>query len=135
MSGAEARGKAAELDALFETDEVREVLRDRFYSPARIRPVQARLEPEPEPMEAPRAPAPVAEVERPKAAPRKRRPRAAKRPAHYQVICISLYKEDLARLDEKVAALKENGHRKMSRSALIRYALDHVDLDALPKSY
>jgi len=58
-----------------------------------------------------------------------------KKPDHYKVICISLYLEDLARLDEKVSELKERGHRKMSRSALIRFALDQVDLDALPKSY
>ncbi|MCA9583551.1 MAG: hypothetical protein KC416_17250, partial [Myxococcales bacterium] len=35
----------------------------------------------------------------------------------YKVICISLYKEDLARLDTKVASLKGSGHRKMNRSA------------------
>ncbi len=66
-----------------------------------------------------------------------KKPRRAKqiKPDHYEVICISLYKEDLARLDEKVRELKENGHRKMSRSALIRFALDTVDLDALPRSY
>ncbi len=62
---------------------------------------------------------------------RKRRPKAD----HYEVICISLYKEDLARLDAMVAELKQNGHRKMSRSALIRFALDTADLSALPKSY
>jgi hypothetical protein len=63
-----------------------------------------------------------------------RREKKAK-PDHYEVICISLYKEDLARLDEMVLRLKEKGHRKMSRSALIRYALDGVDLEALPRSY
>jgi hypothetical protein len=68
--------------------------------------------------------------------PRPRRKRAkALKPDHYEVICISLYKEDLARLDAKVRSLKEGGHRRMSRSALIRYALDTVDLDALPRSY
>lgn len=66
--------------------------------------------------------------------PRRGRAKALK-PDHYEVICISLYKEDLARLDAKVRELKERGHRKMSRSALIRYALDTVDLDALPRSY
>lgn len=65
---------------------------------------------------------------------RRARPKALK-PAHYEVICISLYNEDLARLDAKVQRLKEQGHRKMSRSALIRYALDTVDLDSLPKAY
>jgi len=60
----------------------------------------------------------------------KRRARAkALKPDHYEVICISLYNE------AKVQRLKDQGHRKMSRSALIRYALDTVDLDALPKSY
>lgn len=66
--------------------------------------------------------------------PRRGRAKALK-PDHYEVICISLYKEDLARLDAKVQELKEKGHRKMSRSALIRYALDTVDLEALPRSY
>lgn len=61
-------------------------------------------------------------------------PRKVK-PDHYEVICISLYREDLERLDAKVAQLKERGHRKMSRSALIRFALDNADLDKLPKSY
>jgi hypothetical protein len=56
-------------------------------------------------------------------------------PDHYQVICISLYKEDLERLDATVAKLKREGHRKMSRSALIRFALDHAPLDRLPPSY
>ena len=121
---------APSLDSLFDGDEVREVLRDRFYAAPRVRPAEARLEPEPEPS-APRAPADAPPAPRP----RRRRKRRAKRPAHYEVICISLYKEDLARLDAKVASLKERGHRKMSRSALIRYALDHVDLDGLPKAY
>jgi hypothetical protein len=66
--------------------------------------------------------------------PKKARPKAPK-PDHYEVICISMYKEDLGRLDEKVTELKEAGHRKMSRSALIRFALDQVDLSKLPKSY
>ncbi|MEM9866016.1 MAG: hypothetical protein AAF938_30715, partial [Myxococcota bacterium] len=65
----------------------------------------------------------------------KSKTKKSKKPDHYDVICISLYKEDLARLNEKVAYLKAQGHRKMSRSALIRFALDTVDLDALPRSY
>ncbi len=62
------------------------------------------------------------------------RPKKEK-PTHYEVVCISLYTDDLARLDEKVSALKTKGHRKMSRSALIRYALDTVDLEGLPRAY
>jgi hypothetical protein len=64
----------------------------------------------------------------------------AKRPPqpkadHYRVICISLYNEDLDRLDAMVDDLKQRGHRKMNRSALIRFALDHVELSEIPKSY
>lgn len=98
------------FNGLFGEDEVREVLRESFYS---------------EP------PKPASET-KPKA---KKRSRKNKKPDHYDVICISLYKEDLARLDAKVAKLKASGHRKMNRSALIRFALDTADLDALPRSY
>ena len=91
------------FDGIFGEDEVREVLRESFYSEA------------PKPLET-----------RPKKK-TKARGRKNKKPDHYDVICISLYKEDLARLDAKV--------RKMNRSALIRFALDTADLDALPRSY
>jgi hypothetical protein len=57
------------------------------------------------------------------------------KPDHYDVICISLYTEDLARLDKMVAKLKKQGHRKISRSALIRFALDQVDIESFPRSY
>lgn len=94
--------------ALLDPEEVREVLEETFYK---------------------REPA--------KAAPAGRKKKRAPKPAEvpYEVICISLYKEDLRRLDEKVKILKGRGHRKMSRSALIRYALDTADLDALPRAY
>jgi hypothetical protein len=55
------------------------------------------------------------------------------RPAHYRVICISLYTQDLDRLDSMVGALKSRGLTKANRSALIRAALDQVDLDKVPK--
>ncbi|MEZ4338324.1 MAG: hypothetical protein R3B82_17015 [Sandaracinaceae bacterium] len=94
--------------ALFDADEVREVLEETFYKrePAKAAPAK-----------------------------RKRRRAAKKADVPYEVICISLYKDDLRRLDEKVKVLKARGHRKMSRSALIRYALDTADLDGLPRSY
>lgn len=97
--------RSSSVRDVFDTEEVREVLRDRFYQ----------------------------REERPKRR-RKRKPAKAK-PDHYEVICISLYNEDLERLDAKVKLLKDSGHRKMSRSALIRYALDTCDLDGLPKAY
>lgn len=66
-----------------------------------------------------------------------KRRRAAKpkaKPDHYEIICISIYNDDLARLDEKVDTLKKRGHRKMTRSALIRYALDRLAVDDVPRS-
>jgi hypothetical protein len=116
------RSHAAAAHALFEGEDVRDVLRDTFF----------RSEPEPGFRSEP-DPAPAAV----------RKPRRAKPPSRsipkedlpYEVICISLYREDLAELDEKVRALKARGHRKMSRSALIRYALAQVDTSALPRSW
>jgi hypothetical protein len=46
-----------------------------------------------------------------------------------------MYRDDLDRLDEEVAKLKAAGHTKMSRSGLIRFALDHMDTSKLPKAY
>lgn len=59
-------------------------------------------------------------------------PRAEK-PTHYKVICISMYTDDLERLDEMVETLKSRGLTKANRSALIRYALSNVKLDEVPK--
>jgi hypothetical protein len=55
------------------------------------------------------------------------------KPSHYKVICISMYTDDLKRLDNMVEALKTRGLTKANRSALIRYALSEVDLDRVPK--
>lgn len=99
----QAKQRGSGVKSLLEADEVREVLRETFYSP----PPASRA-----------------------------RPRVTKpRPDHYEVICISMYREDLDALDAKVATLKRSGHRKMSRSALIRYALSTADLSKLPRSY
>ena len=64
------------------------------------------------------------------------RPARAKplsKPEHYKVICISMYKEDLAQLDRMVKELKSRGLTKANRSALIRQALLQIDLDTVPK--
>jgi hypothetical protein len=55
------------------------------------------------------------------------------RPQHYKVICISMYTDDLERLDEMVQTLKTRGLTKANRSALIRHALAAVNLDEVPK--
>ena len=49
------------------------------------------------------------------------------RPEHYKVICISLYNEDLARLDELVRELKKRGFTKANRSAVLRAAVEQFD--------
>jgi hypothetical protein len=55
------------------------------------------------------------------------------KPTHYKVICISMYTKDLERLDELVGELKARGNTKASRSALIRAALEQVDLTKVPR--
>jgi hypothetical protein len=59
-------------------------------------------------------------------------PKGAK-PTHYKVICISMYTKDLDRLDELIEELKGRGITKANRSALIRVALEQLDLDKVPR--
>jgi hypothetical protein len=88
---------------VLDRDEVEGVLSAAFY---------ARRDPEPAAVEAPATP---------------------EKPLHYKVICISMYTEDLKRLDGMVDQLKSRGLTKANRSALIRYALGAVDVDRVPK--
>jgi hypothetical protein len=64
---------------------------------------------------------------------RARSKRSQPKAQHYKVICISLYTKDLDRLDALVRELKGRGLTKANRSALIRVALDQVDLDKVPR--
>lgn len=57
------------------------------------------------------------------------------RPSHYKVLSISLYLDDIDRIDTLVKELKRRGFTKMNRSALIRFAIDTVDIDKLPRQY
>jgi hypothetical protein len=57
----------------------------------------------------------------------------AEKPTHYKVICISMYTKDLERLDQLVDQLKTRGMTKANRSALIRAALEQLDLDKVPR--
>jgi hypothetical protein len=68
------------------------------------------------------------------AAGKRRRGAAKPKPDHYEIICISIYNDDLARLDAKVEALKARGNRRMTRSALIRYALERLAVEDVPRS-
>jgi hypothetical protein len=64
-------------------------------------------------------------------------PRALKKdkPTHYKIVCISLYTEDIERLEALVAELKRRGHTKANKSQVIRAALDQIDLAKIPKGY
>lgn len=57
------------------------------------------------------------------------------KPTHYKVVCISLYNEDIARLEALVAELKKRGHTKANKSQVIRAALDQIDLSRIPRGY
>ena len=56
----------------------------------------------------------------------------APKPRHYKVVSISLYTEDIERLDRMVAELKRRGHYKANKSQLIRLALARLDINRLP---
>ena|SRR5256885_8431733 len=90
--------------AVLDRDEVESVLSGKFYSPSDS---------------AERRPKLIAA--------------ASEKPAHYKVICISMYTRDLQQLDEMVDKLKGRGLTKANRSALIRFALAQVDLDEVPR--
>jgi hypothetical protein len=90
--------------AVLDRDEVESVLSGEFYSP---------------PNDTARRPKLVAG--------------ASEKPAHYKVICISMYTRDLEQLDSMVEELKARGLTKANRSALIRFALGQVDLATVPR--
>ncbi len=92
--------------ALLDGDEVQGVLSGAFYTPASETDLDVRAKV-------------VAQ--------------ASTKPSHYKVICISMYTDDLNRLDDMVDKLKARGLTKANRSALIRYALANVDLDTVPR--
>ncbi|HET6345670.1 MAG TPA: hypothetical protein VFH51_12110 [Myxococcota bacterium] len=56
------------------------------------------------------------------------------KPEHYKVVSISLYVEDIERLNAYVRELKRRGHYKANKSQIIRQALAQLDLDRVPKS-
>jgi hypothetical protein len=50
----------------------------------------------------------------------------------YRLVTFSFYEEDVERLDALLAEAKARGHRKASRSQIVRLALRQVNLDELP---
>jgi len=88
---------------IFDADEVEGVLSGSFYAPDPPPPSRAKSR------------------------------RGEPKPMHYKVICISLYTKDLEQLDARVDELKARGLTKANRSALIRVALEQLDLDKVPR--
>lgn len=122
------------IDPLGDDDEV---LARTLYSsankPLASAPVEARPATRGVQKAAPVAPAPTAAVSvRPQP---RRAPRREPEPQHYKVLSISLYNDDIQRMDELVKELKNQGFTRMNRSALIRFALDQVDISKMPRGY
>ncbi len=59
----------------------------------------------------------------------------SQKPKHYKVVSISLYNEDIERLNSMVTELKSRGHYKANKSQIIRYALANLDLDQIPRTF
>jgi len=57
--------------------------------------------------------------------------RVARKSRPYQVMCISIYDNDVDELEQKVAMLKARGWTNMNKSLLIRIALRNLDIDKL----
>jgi cell division septation protein DedD len=61
------------------------------------------------------------------------RPSADGAPA-WVTICVSTYPNHLERLDALVAELKRRGHRKASRSGVIRLAVELLNINTVPRA-
>lgn len=57
--------------------------------------------------------------------------RNAEKPQHYKIVSISLYLEDIERLEKIVGELKARGHTKANKSQVIRAALMQLDVDSV----
>jgi hypothetical protein len=118
MSAPTRRARAAPVSEVLESEDVRDILRARFFvSDRSVEPEVIAQERSPTPSE----PAKQSEPEGPRKHPGK------ERPEHYKVICISMYNEDLALLDEVVRKLKERGFTRANRSAVLRAAMQQFD--------
>lgn len=95
--------KQFSMQQLLNPEEVQDVLRHAFYSNE-------------------------SERETPAAKTKQRKKRKAKAPDHYKVLCISLYDEDVSKLDAVVDHLRAQGHRRVSRSMAVRAALEAFEL-------
>jgi hypothetical protein len=66
--------------------------------------------------------------------PRRRRGRQPLKDGRtFRLVTFSFYEEDVARLDALLQEARKQGHRRTSRSQIVRLALRHVDLSQLPE--
>jgi hypothetical protein len=59
----------------------------------------------------------------------------AEEDARFRRVNISLFPEDIELLNEMVRTLRKRGYRRVSKSQIIRYALQTADLEKMPQSY
>src|SRR3989338_471225 len=62
-----------------------------------------------------------------------KRKRRGRRPSHYKLVCISLYNHDIQKLEQHVQILKQRGHTKANKSQIIRFAIDKVAVEKMPR--
>jgi hypothetical protein len=74
----------------------------------------------------------VVEPEEPEGQPQ---PAEGEEDAGFRRVNISLFPEDIELLNEMVRTLRKRGYRRVSKSQIIRYALQTVDLEKMPQSY
>lgn len=124
-----SRRKPAPVREVLESDDVRSILRDGFFSTVPDAPIdnEDALD---EPLVEPSARRSLTTAQRAKKSSKKA---AKERPDHYKVICISLYNDDLALLDRVVKELKKRGFTKANRSAVLRAAMQQFDPSKVAK--
>ena len=59
----------------------------------------------------------------------------AEEDARFRRVNISLFPEDIELLNAMVRTLRKRGYRRVSKSQIIRYALQTADLEKMPQSY
>lgn len=66
---------------------------------------------------------------------KRRKGRSRRKPSHYKIVCISLYRRDIERLEKHVRLLKSRGYTKANKSQIIRFAIDKVAIEQMPRVY
>ncbi|MBL8678435.1 MAG: hypothetical protein JNK05_04685 [Myxococcales bacterium] len=125
MTNASRRKSSAPVSEVLESEDVREILRDGFFSAAPPPLARVRTEDDGSVDDA-SARRPLTTARRARKS-SKKAPLPKDRPEHYKVICISFYNEDLALLDRVVKDLKKRGFTKANRSAVLRAAMQQFD--------